>query len=60
MGPSETTRTDPLTPSPRPWVKIVSSPRGSISVQVLRAPSSVTSRSSVRSTTDSGSMSWPS
>ena len=32
MGPSEATVTDPLTPSPRPWVEIVSSPRGSISV----------------------------
>ena len=57
--PSETTFTDPLTLSPRPWVKIVSSPRGSISVWMLRAPSSVTSRSPVRSTTDSGSMGWP-
>ena len=60
MGPSETTFTDPDTPSPRPWVEIVSSPRGSISVRTVRAPSSVISRSPVISTTDSGSMGWPS
>ena len=46
MGPLAATFTDPLTSSPRPWVEIVSSPRDSISVQMLRAPSSVTSRSS--------------
>ena len=39
MGPSETTRTDPVTSSPRPWVEIVSTPRGSISVRTVRAPS---------------------
>ena len=52
MGPSETTCTDPLTTTPWPWVEIVSSPRGSISVWMLRAPSSVTSSSPVRSTTE--------
>ena len=56
MGPSETTFTDPLTTSPRPWVEIVSSPMGSISVRTVRASSPVISRSPVRSTTDFGSM----
>ena len=60
MGPSETTRTDPDTSSPRPWVEIVSTPRGSISVWTVRAPSSVISRSPVTSTTDSGATSAPS
>ena len=60
MGPSETTRTDPLTSSPWPWVEIVSSPRGSISVRMLRLPSSMTSRSPVTSTTDSAAMGLPS
>ena len=59
MGPSETTFTDPLTTSPWPWVEIVSTP-GSISVWTVRAPSSVTPRSSVMSTTDSGATSAPS
>ena len=39
MGPSETTRADPDTSPPRPWVEIVSTPRGSISVWTVRAPS---------------------
>ena len=60
MGPSETTRTDPDTNSPRPWVEIVSSPSGSISDWMLRAPSSVISRSPVRSTSNAGSMGLPS
>ena len=38
MGPSETTRTDPDTSAPRPWVEIVSTPSGSISVWTVRAP----------------------
>ena len=42
MGRSEVTFTDPDNRSPRPWVKIVSTPNGSISVWTVRAPSSVT------------------
>ena len=41
MGPSETTRTDPDTSAPRPWVEIVSTPSGSISVRTVRAPGTV-------------------
>ena len=33
MGPSETTRADPDTSSPRPWVEIVSTPRGWTSLE---------------------------
>ena len=53
MGPPAITFTDPLTTSPRPWVEIVSSPRGSISVRTVRLPSAVTS------TTDSAAMRLP-
>ena len=60
MGPSETTRADPDTSSPRPWVEIVSTPSGSISVWTVRAPSSVISRSPVMSTTDSAAIGLPS
>ena len=60
MGSSATTRTDPLTTSPRPWVEIVSTPRGSISVCTVSPPSSMTSRSPVMSTTDSAAIGWPS
>ena len=59
MGPSETTRTDPDTSAPRPWVEIVSTPSGSISVRTVRAPSSVISRSPVMSTTNSAAMGLP-
>ena len=52
MGPSETTRTDPDTSSPRPWVEIVSTPSGSISVRTVRAP--------VMSTTDAAAIGLPS
>ena len=38
MGPSETTFTDPLTSVPRPWVEIVSTPSGSISVRTVSPP----------------------
>ena len=60
MGSSAATRTDPLTSSPRPWVEIVSTPSGSISVWTVSPPSSVTSRSPVISTTDSADTSAPS
>ena len=60
MGPSETTRTDPVTSSPRPWVGIVSWPKGFIAVETVRAPSSVTSRPLVRSTSDPGAIGLPS
>ena len=36
MAPNATTRTDPLTSSPWPWVEIVSSPSGSIAVWMLK------------------------
>ena len=45
MGRSEVTFTDLDISSPRPWVAIVSSPRGSISVWTVRLPSSATIRS---------------
>ena len=59
MGSSAITRTDPLTNSPRPWVEIVSTPRGSISVRTVSPPSSRTSRSPVMSTTDSAAIGSP-
>ena len=60
MGPSETTFTDPDTSSPRPWVEIVSTPSGSISVRTVSPPSSVISRSAVTSSTDSAASGAPS
>ena len=60
MGPSETTRTDPDTSAPRPWVEIVSVSRGSISLRTVRAPSSVISRPPVMSTTDAAAIGLPS
>ena len=51
---------DPDTSGPRPWVEIVSTPSGSISVWTVKAPSSVISRSPVMSTTDSGAIGLPS
>ena len=60
MGPFETTRTDPETNSPWPWVEIVSSPSGSISVRTLKPPSARTSRSPVISTTVSAAIGLPS
>ena len=59
MEPSETTFIDPVTSAPWPWVEIVSVPNGSIWVWTVRAPSSVTSRSPVTSTSDSGAIGWP-
>ncbi len=60
MGPSATTRADPVTSSPRPWVESVSSPKGSTSVRTARAPSPRTSRFRATSTTDSAAMGSPS
>ena len=60
MGSSAATRTDPLTSAPRPWVEIVSTPSGSISVRTVSAPSSRISRSPVMSTTDSAATGAPS
>ena len=59
MAPNATTRTDPDTNSPWPWVEIVTSPSGSIAVWMLRLPSSWISRSPVISTTDSAAMRFP-
>ena len=41
MGPFESTRTDPLTSGPWPWVETVSTPSGSISVRTVSPPSSL-------------------
>ena len=59
MGPPEITFTDPDTSSPWPWVEIVSSHSGSISIRTVRAPSSWIARSSVTSTTDSAAIGSP-
>ena len=61
MGPFETTFTDPLTTSPWPWVEIVSSPSGSISVRNAQGTVlPVISRSPVISTTVSAAIGLPS
>ena len=60
MGPFESTRTDPLTSGPWPWVETVSTPSGFISVCTVSPPSSVISRSPVMSTTDSAVIGLPS
>ena len=54
------TFTDPVTRSPMPWVKMVTSPRDGSSGCRVRAPKEVVSRLPVTSTIDPASMSSPS
>ena len=60
MEPGARTVTDPARSPPRPWVAMVSSPSGFMTVRGRRAPSSPTSRSGVSSTTLRAAMGPPS